>query len=151
MISYEPLYRFIREHNITIQEVSLATGLSRGSLSSSLSRHESLSTVTINKICNYLKCGLEDIFEFVPDGTVIEHKRSCCQKNRKRSFESVIVDWPKLEEAIAEAGYYNHTLSKAMGKPVNYIARKKQNSRISKDSLKLITDFLGLKADDYIQ
>lgn len=151
MISYEPLYRFIRERNITMQEVSLAIGFSKDSLGSTISRKESLSTMALDKICSYLKCGLEDIFEFVPDGTVIEHQLKRCMKNRKRSFETVIVDWPKLEEAIAEAGYYNHTLSKAMGKPVNYIARKKQNSRISKDSLRVITDFLGLKADDYIQ
>lgn len=151
MISYEPLYELLRSRNMTVQEVSLAIGFSKDSLSSCISRNESLSTPALDKICTFLNCGLENVFEFVPDGTIIEHKITRNMKNRKRSFESVAVDWPKLEEAISDAGYYNHTLSLALNKPMNYIARKKQNEKISKDSLKLITDFLGLKADDYIQ
>lgn len=151
MISYEPLYELLRSRNMTIQEVSLAIGFAKDSLSSRMSRRESISMPSLDRICRYLDCGIEDIFEFVPDGTVVEHKVTRNMKNRKRSFESVTVDWPKLEEAINDAGYYNHSLSQALNKPMNYIARKKQNKKISKDSLKLITDFLGLKADDYIQ
>ena len=71
-------------------------------------------------------------------------------KNRKMPYVSVKVNWPKLEEDIKNAGYSNNSLSKALNKP-NYIALKKQQDKIKLDSLHIITDFLELNADDYIQ
>jgi len=150
MISYEPLYRLLKDKDISMQEVSLAIGFSKASLASSISRNESLSTVALDKICAYLNCGLSDVFEIVPDGTVIEHKRTCSMKNRKMPFTSIVVNWPKLEEDIKKAGYSNNSISTAIGKP-NFVARKKQHDKITIESLKLITDFLNLNADDYIQ
>ena len=150
MISYEPLYKLLKEKDVSMQEVSLAIGFSKASLASSISRNESLSTGALDKICAYLNCDLSDVFEIVPDGTVIEHKRTCSMKNRKMPFTSVAVNWPKLEEDIRKAGYSNNSLSAAIGKN-NYVARKKQYDKITLDSLKLITDFLKLNANDYIQ
>ena len=143
-------YRLLKEKDVSLKEVSLAIGFSKGSLGSSISRNEGLSTVALDKICSYLKCDISDIFEIVPDGTVIEHKRTCSMKNRKMPFTSVSVNWPKLEEDIKNAGYTNNSIAKAIGKN-NYIARKKQHAKITLDSLHLITDYLNLNADDYIQ
>ena len=150
MINYEPLYETLTKANKSMRTLSTEIGFAIDSLGSCISRGESLSAAAINRICQVLNCKPEDIFEIVPDGTVIEHKRTCCQA--KRVWDNVVtVDWPKLEELLSSKGYSNSSLSKALGKNINYIGIKKQAKTNTIDFIKLVTEFLGVDYKDYIK
>lgn len=149
MNNYEPLYQTLQKKNMSLRTLSTAIGFSPASLGSSISRKENLTSNTIDKICGVLNCTPSDILEIVPEGTVIEHKRTCCLAKRK--VEGIItVNWEKLEALITESGYSNKTLSEALGKNWNYITRKKQNKHNSIEFLKTVTDFLKADSKDYI-
>ena len=150
MISYEPLYKTVQDKNTSLQELSIRCGFAKGTIATILSHNKDLNTSMINKICEALECGPSDIFEVVEDGTVIEHKRTVNQKNRKRSFNVYAIDWEKLTKDIKDKGYTYRTLSLKIGKPWNFIANKKQKKNISEDSLKLIADGAELNWENYI-
>jgi len=63
MISYEPLFRTMREKGIT--------GYRLGKMGFPMSnyyamkRGENISTHTLNQLCKLLQCGVSDILEFV--------------------------------------------------------------------------------------
>ena len=150
MINYEPLYETLTKVNKSMRTLSSEIGFAADSLGPSIRRGESLSTETVGKICHVLNCKPEDIFQIVPDGTVIEHKRTCCQA--KRVWENVVtVDWPKLEEFIISKGYSNSSLSKALGKNQNYLTIKKRAKTNTIEFLKFVTDFLGADYKDYVK
>lgn len=150
MISYEPLYKTVKDKNTSLQELSIKCGFAKGTIATILSHNRDLNTSMINKICEALECGPSDIFEVVEDGTVIEHKRTVNQKNRKRSFNVYAIDWEKFTKDIKDKGYTYRTLSLKIGKPWNFIANKKQKKNISEDSLKLIADGAELNWESYI-
>lgn len=63
MISYEPLFRTMREKGIT--------GYRLGKMGFPMSnyyamkRGENISTHTLNQLCKLLRCGVSDILEFI--------------------------------------------------------------------------------------
>lgn len=66
MISYEPLYRTMKEKGITTYTLVNRFGISR-SLLDRLKHNKPISTVTLNDLCSILDCRVEDILLFTKD------------------------------------------------------------------------------------
>ena len=66
MISYAPLYRTMKQKGITTYQLIHEHGVSR-SLLDRLKHNKPITTVTINDLCRYLDCKVEDILEYVDD------------------------------------------------------------------------------------
>ena len=66
MISYEPLWRTMKERGATTYTLQV-----KGEISSStirrLKANESVSTNTLEALCKILNCTLNDIIEYPPD------------------------------------------------------------------------------------
>ena len=65
MISYEPLWKTMKEKNIT-QYYLINSGISTGTLDS-LKKGKNITLLTIEKLCNIIGCTPNDIFEFIPE------------------------------------------------------------------------------------
>ena len=66
MISYEPLYQTMRKKGISTYKLVNDFGLSR-SLLDRLKHNKPISTVTLNDLCKYLDCRVEDILVYIKD------------------------------------------------------------------------------------
>ncbi|MBR2724994.1 MAG: helix-turn-helix transcriptional regulator [Ruminococcus sp.] len=66
MISYEPLYKTLKAKNISTYKLINEYGISR-SLLDRLKHNKPISTVTLNDLCNILKCPVEDILVHTQD------------------------------------------------------------------------------------
>ena len=66
MISYDPLYKTMKEKGISTYKLINDFGVSR-SLLDRLKHNKPITTVTINDLCSYLECKVEDILEYVED------------------------------------------------------------------------------------
>ena len=149
MISYERLYGLLRENRMTMQELSEKLGFDRRTMSSIAARHQHITTKTLSDICKIFNCRPEEVFEFVEEEP--EHKRVYFREDWQYSSEEyVIVNWEKLLGDIKSAGYSEAGLSKAMGKPTNYIALRKNRKYTKKSVLKEIADFLEKSAEEYV-
>jgi len=149
MISYEPLYRTLEKKQMPMNVLSVAIGFAATSLGSCISRKENLTSTTIQKICEVLECGIEDVIENVPDGTVIEHKTTVIR--RERGGENMVkVNWEKLEEDISKAGMSLTGVSKAMDKAQNFLVRKKKLKHIALTTVQEIAKVIGTDCKDYI-
>jgi DNA-binding Xre family transcriptional regulator len=66
MISYEPLYRTMKEKGITTYTLIQKHGVSR-SLLDRMKHNKPISTVTLNDLCIMLSCRVDEILIYVPD------------------------------------------------------------------------------------
>ena len=66
MISYKPLYKTLKQKNVTTYKLIKDFGISR-SLLDRLKHNKPISTVTLNDLCNILDCKVEDILLFKKD------------------------------------------------------------------------------------
>ena len=66
MISYEPLYKTMREKGVSTYKLIKDFGISR-SLLDRLKHNKPISTVTLNDLCNILDCKVEDVVLFIKD------------------------------------------------------------------------------------
>ena len=66
MISYEPLYKTMKEKGISTYKLVNTYGISR-SLLDRLKHNKPISTVTLNDLCTFLDCKVEDIIVYIPD------------------------------------------------------------------------------------
>ena len=66
MISYEPLYRTMKERGVSTYKLVNEFNVSR-SLLDRLKHNKPITTVTINDLCTFLNCKVEDILVFIPD------------------------------------------------------------------------------------
>ncbi len=66
MISYKPLYKTMKEKNISTYKLINTYGISR-SLLDRLKHDKPISTVTLNDLCNILECKVEDVLLYVKD------------------------------------------------------------------------------------
>lgn len=64
MISYKPLFRLLIEKNMTKTELRIALGFSPNTIAK-LAKNEYVSLETIDKICSFLNCNIEDVIEHV--------------------------------------------------------------------------------------
>ena len=66
MISYEPLYKTMKEKNVSTYRLINEFGVSR-SLLDRLKHNKPISTVTLNDLCTFLDCRVEDVLTYIPD------------------------------------------------------------------------------------
>ena len=66
MISYDPFYRTMKEKHITTYKLINEFGVSR-SLLDRLKHNKPISTVTLNDLCTFLDCKVEDILVYTKD------------------------------------------------------------------------------------
>ena len=66
MISYEPLYKTLKQKNISTYKLITEYGISR-SLLDRLKHNRPISTVTLNDLCSILHCKVEDVLVFTED------------------------------------------------------------------------------------
>ncbi len=65
MISYEPLFRTMKEKGITSYRLQ-KSGFSRATYYS-IKQGNSVSTNTINQLCRLLQCGVSDVIEYIEE------------------------------------------------------------------------------------
>ncbi|MBQ6898914.1 MAG: helix-turn-helix transcriptional regulator [Clostridia bacterium] len=66
MISYNPLYRTMKEKNVSTYKLVKDYNISR-SLLDRLKHNKPISTVTLNDLCKILDCRVEDILEYIAE------------------------------------------------------------------------------------
>lgn len=66
MITYEPLYKTMKEKGVSTYKLIKDFGISR-SLLDRLKHNKPISTVTLNDLCNILDCRVEDVISFIKD------------------------------------------------------------------------------------
>lgn len=66
MISYEPFYKTIKEKNISTYKLINTYGVSR-SLLDRLKHNKPISTVTLDDLCRFLNCKVEDVLVYIDD------------------------------------------------------------------------------------
>lgn len=66
MISYEPFYKTLKDKNLTTYKLINQFGISR-SLLDRLKHNKPISTVTLNDLCKYLNCRVEDVLVYIED------------------------------------------------------------------------------------
>ena len=66
MISYEPLYRTMKDKGVSTYRLVEQFGLSR-SLLDRLKHNKPITTVTLNDLCCILDCRVEDILIYTKD------------------------------------------------------------------------------------
>ncbi len=66
MISYEPLYKTMKEKGISTYKLINQFGISR-SLLDRLKHNKPISTVTLNDLCKILECPVESILLYIKD------------------------------------------------------------------------------------
>ncbi|MBE6805342.1 MAG: helix-turn-helix transcriptional regulator [Ruminococcaceae bacterium] len=66
MISYEPFYKTLKEKGLSTYKLINQHGISR-SLLDRLKHNKPISTVTLNDLCNILKCNVQDVLTFKED------------------------------------------------------------------------------------
>lgn len=66
MISYEPLYKTMKEKQISTYKLVNTFHLSR-SLLDRLKHNKPISTVTLNDLCTFLDCRVEDVIVYIKE------------------------------------------------------------------------------------
>ena len=66
MITYDPLWKTLKEKGISTYALIKNYSFSRGTLDS-LKQNRNISTATLNDLCNILSCRVEDVLEHIPD------------------------------------------------------------------------------------
>ena len=66
MISYEPLYKTMKEKGFTTYKLINDYGISR-SLIDRLKHNRPITTVTLNDLCTILDCKVEDVMVYTKD------------------------------------------------------------------------------------
>ena len=66
MISYDPLYKTLKEKGVSTYKLITEHGISR-SLLDRLKHNRPISTVTLNDLCSILHCKVEDVLVFTED------------------------------------------------------------------------------------
>ena len=66
MISYKPFYNTLKIKNISTYKLINVYGVSR-SLLDRLKHNKPISTVTINDLCGFLDCKVEDILVYIKE------------------------------------------------------------------------------------
>lgn len=64
MISYKPLFRLLLEKDMTKTQLRQSVGFSTATLAK-MSKNEYVSMETLDNICKYLDCKIEDVIEIL--------------------------------------------------------------------------------------
>lgn len=66
MISYDPLWKTMKQKGLTTYSLIKNFSFSRGTLDS-LKQNRNISTATLNDLCKILSCRVEDVILYIPD------------------------------------------------------------------------------------
>ncbi len=66
MISYKPLFILLIERNMTKTQLRESVSFSTATLAK-MSKNEYISLETLENICAYLNCRVENVIEFIPN------------------------------------------------------------------------------------
>ena len=66
-ISYQPLWRTLKERKMRKEDLRLAAGLTTNMIAN-MGKEKHISMETLTKICETLDCGILDVIELVRDG-----------------------------------------------------------------------------------
>lgn len=66
MITYEPFWKTLKESSETTYTLINKHGVSSNTLCK-LRKNESITMITLNDLCEILKCGPDKIIKYVPD------------------------------------------------------------------------------------
>ena len=66
MISYEPLWKTMKEKGVSTYTLRVKMGFSAGTLGS-LKHNRHVSTHTLQILCTLLDCSVQDVVEITPD------------------------------------------------------------------------------------
>lgn len=66
MISYEPLWKTMKEKGISTYALLNDYQFSRGTLDS-LKQNRNINTSTLNTLCTILSCNVEDVLRYIPE------------------------------------------------------------------------------------
>ena len=64
MISYKPLFHTLIERGLKKEDL-IKAGVASCSITNKLNKGESVTLTTVDKLCKYLNCKIEDIVEIV--------------------------------------------------------------------------------------
>lgn len=81
-LSYGNLWHLLIDRHMTKSELRRATGMSSGTFAK-LSKGEPVTTSTLAKICDVLKCNIGDIVDYVPDESGTQRKRADNVKGKR--------------------------------------------------------------------
>lgn len=65
MISYKPLFRLLLEKDMTKTQLREAVGFGTAALAK-MAKNEYISLETIDRICDYFNCSIDDVIEHLP-------------------------------------------------------------------------------------
>ena len=66
MISYEPLWQTMKRHGATTYTLQAKAGINSSTIRR-MQANESVSTNTLDTLCKFFNCELDDIVKFQPD------------------------------------------------------------------------------------
>lgn len=66
MITFEPLWKTMKDKNISQYRLINEFGISTGTLDA-LRKNKSVTLNTLNDLCNILDCSIEDVIKFTKD------------------------------------------------------------------------------------
>lgn len=64
MISYKPLLRTLLERDMKVTDLN---GILPTSVTSKFRKNAHVNTATLDKICSFLNCRIQDVIEHIPD------------------------------------------------------------------------------------
>ena len=67
MISYQPLWKTMKERGYTTYTLRFKFGMSHATVQR-LQSDMPISTHTLNKLCELLNCKVEEVLEYIPEG-----------------------------------------------------------------------------------
>ena len=65
-VCYNKLWKLLIDRNMNKTDLRLAAGITTTALAK-LGKNENVNTEVLAKICKVLRCGVDDIMEFVPE------------------------------------------------------------------------------------
>lgn len=65
MVSYKPLFMLLLKKDMTKTQIRQSVGFSTATLAK-MSKNEYISMETLENICEYLDCKVENVIEFIP-------------------------------------------------------------------------------------
>ena len=74
-ISYKKLWKMLIDRDMYKKDLRAAAGLSTNVIAK-MSKDQDVSTEALRKICQALNCGINDILEFIPDGSQVTIKNT---------------------------------------------------------------------------
>lgn len=87
MISYDPLWRTMKEKKITTYYLTEIKGFSKKSMYN-IKKGKNVTLLTLENLCKLLDCGIGDVVEFIPDSGT-DTPQSSADAGAKPPHESI--------------------------------------------------------------